>query len=125
MKKKRSTFEVVLISVVVMLSLVLGAGIYAGRATVQKRRLLIQELSMLRSAISLYAVINKQLPPDLVELEKVSIPLKIQPSLIWNICMMMMRICCEIHLATHINTIQFRDGSGLQLRGTLAGDSKN
>ncbi len=70
MEKKRSTFEVVLISVVVILSLILGVGIYAGRATVQKRRLLIQELSMLRSAISLYAVINKQLPPDLTELEK-------------------------------------------------------
>ncbi len=52
-----------------MLSLILGVGIYAGRATIQKRRLLIQELSI-RSAISLYAVINKQLPPDLTELEK-------------------------------------------------------
>jgi len=63
--KKRSVFEIVLISVVVALALALGVGLYSGRSKVKKSQLLIQELSMLRSSVSLYNMINRHLPANL------------------------------------------------------------
>lgn len=66
--KKRSTFEVVLVTVIVGLTLALGIALFAGRSKVQKGRLLIQELSTLRSGISLYNAVNNKMPGSLNEL---------------------------------------------------------
>jgi len=67
-QKKRSFFEITLVTIVVGLALALGVGLYAGRAKVQKSRLMIQELSLLRSSVSLYKMLNGSFPEDLVEL---------------------------------------------------------
>jgi hypothetical protein len=66
--RKRSPFEVVVVTVVVVLTVVLGAGIYAGRMKIQKSNLMIQELSMLRSSSLLYKIINKRNVQDLKQL---------------------------------------------------------
>jgi len=66
--KKRSTFESVLITVIVVLTLALGIALFAGRTKVQNGRLLIQELSSLRSGVSLYRAVNGRMPETLIEL---------------------------------------------------------
>lgn len=67
-KKKRSQFEVVIVVIVIVLTLALGIGIYSGRAKVNKSRLLIQELSMFRSSVTLFQMINRKVPKSLDEL---------------------------------------------------------
>jgi len=57
-KRKRTHFEYIVITVVVILTLTLGAGLYAGRLKIQKSKLLVQELSMMRSALLLYKTVN-------------------------------------------------------------------
>ncbi len=69
LKKKRSPFEIFVITILVILCLALGIGIFAGRTRVQKGRLLMQELSMLRSSVSLFSVLNGRLPKSLDELK--------------------------------------------------------
>ena len=82
-KKKRSVFESSLIAIVIILTLTLGLGLYARRAKVQKSKLLSQELSMFRSSISLYRIINKKWPGGLDELvsSKYSVNSKMRPYL--------------------------------------------
>ncbi|MFH1830850.1 MAG: hypothetical protein ABH871_08775 [Pseudomonadota bacterium] len=67
-KRKRSYFEIIVITVVVVLTVVLAAGLYAGRTKVQKSNLLVQELGMLRSSLLLYKTINNHSAPSLEQL---------------------------------------------------------
>lgn len=67
-EKKHSYFEILVISAVVVLSIILGTGLYAGRAKVNKSRLLMQELSMFRSSISMFNIVNHRYPASLDEL---------------------------------------------------------
>jgi hypothetical protein len=68
MEKKRAGFEVVIVTVVVILTLALGLLLFKQRDKVQKGRVLIQELAAMRSGVSLFQMINNRLPSDLKEL---------------------------------------------------------
>lgn len=67
-KIKRPIYEVTVVLIVVILTVVLGLGLYAGRARMQKCKLLMNELSMLRSAVMTYKMINKRNPDSLGDL---------------------------------------------------------
>ena len=67
-KKKRSSYEYVVVFVIVLLSVTLAVSLYAERAKVQKGNLLIQELSTLRSGIQIYRLFNNKNPASLEEL---------------------------------------------------------
>ncbi|MFH0799883.1 MAG: type II secretion system protein GspG [Pseudomonadota bacterium] len=67
-KQKRPAYETVIVALVVGLSLVLGIGLYSGRARIQKSNLLIQELAMLRSSVTVYKMLNGKNPESLEEL---------------------------------------------------------
>lgn len=68
--KKRPTYEVVIVVAVVVLSILLGGGLFSGRAKLGKMRLLIQELSMLRSGITHFMMIKRHVPSSLEALVK-------------------------------------------------------
>jgi type II secretory pathway pseudopilin PulG len=57
---RRSPFEIIVVIIVVTLSVLLAAGLYAGRMKIQKSNLLIQELSMLRSSLMLFKTVNHE-----------------------------------------------------------------
>ena len=59
-KRRRSYLEMVAIALVVALTVALGAGIYAGRAKSLKSDLLIHELSMMRSSLLVYKIVNRR-----------------------------------------------------------------
>lgn len=65
---RRSPFEIIVVAIVVVLTLLLAGGLYAGRLKVQKSNLLIRELSTLRSALTLYKTINRHNASSLEEL---------------------------------------------------------
>ena len=65
---KRSPFEVLVVVVVVALTIVLGASLYAGRTKIEKSNMLINEMSGLRSALLLYKIVNHKNAPDLAML---------------------------------------------------------
>lgn len=65
-RKRRSPYEISVAAVAVALALIMSAALYAGRLRVQKNELLIQELSTLRRAVTLYRAVNYALPADLV-----------------------------------------------------------
>jgi hypothetical protein len=67
-KVKRSPFELLVVLVVVGLTIVLGASLYAGRTKIEKSNMLINEMSALRSAILLYKIVNHKNVPDLAVL---------------------------------------------------------
>lgn len=67
-KPKRAAYEYVIIFIVIALTVTLGAAIYAGRAKVRRGNLLIRELGMMRSSITLYKLINRANPESLEEL---------------------------------------------------------
>lgn len=67
-KRRRSYFEVVAIAVVVILTVALGAGLYAGRAKSLKSDLLINELSMMRSSLLVYKILNRRNAENLEQL---------------------------------------------------------
>lgn len=69
-KKKRATYEVLIVVVVVGLCLVLGLGLYAKRVKVAKGKLLIQELGALRASITQYRILNQKYPASLEDLAK-------------------------------------------------------
>lgn len=68
--KKRPTYEFVIVTAVVVLSIILGGGLFSGRAKLGKMRLLIQELSMLRSGITHFMMVKRHMPPALDDLVK-------------------------------------------------------
>lgn len=65
---KRSAYEWILVIIVVVLTVILGVGLYSGRDKVAKSKILIQELSMLRNGAAHYNMINKHPPASLKEL---------------------------------------------------------
>lgn len=65
---KRSAYEIVLVIVVVVLSVALGIGLYSGRDKVARSKVLIQELAMIRSAVTQFKLVNKKMPESLEEL---------------------------------------------------------
>lgn len=65
---KRSAYEWILVTIVIVLTVVLGVGLYSGRDKVAKSKLLIQELAMLRNGAAHYKMINKHPPSSLKEL---------------------------------------------------------
>jgi len=65
---KRKGYEIVIVAVVIVLSVSLGAGLYSARVNVQKSNLLTQELSMIRSSVALYKMMNHKNPESLKEL---------------------------------------------------------
>ncbi len=67
-RRRRSYFEIVIIVVVVCLAVVLGAGLYAGRAKSLKSELLIHELDMMRSSLLVYKIINRRNAKNLEQL---------------------------------------------------------
>jgi len=69
-KKKRSYYEYVVVLIIVCLSVTLAFALYAGRSKVQKGNLLIRELSMLRSGIQIYDLLNKEKATSLNELSE-------------------------------------------------------
>lgn len=64
-QRRRSPFEIIVVVVVVALSLLLSAGLYAGRMRVQKSNLLIRELGMLRSSLMLFKSMHHENAPNL------------------------------------------------------------
>ena len=67
-KITRSPFEIVVVVIVVTLTVILAAGLYAGRKKVQKSDMLMQELGMLRSGVTLYKTVNHRNAESLEEL---------------------------------------------------------
>ena len=67
-KRKRTVYEYAVIFAVVAITVSLAVALYAGRAKVRKGNLLIQELSMLRSGVQVYQLVNRKNPPSLAEL---------------------------------------------------------
>lgn len=61
-KAKRSMCEVVIVVIVAVLSVIMGMGLYSGRAKLVRSELLSRELSMLRTSITLYKTINHRNP---------------------------------------------------------------
>jgi len=65
---RRSPFEFVVVAIVVGLTVVLAAGLYSGRKKEQKSNLLVQELGMLRSGVTLYRTVHHENATSLEEL---------------------------------------------------------
>jgi competence protein ComGC len=71
----RPKYEVVIVTMVVIITIIISIGIYSERSKVNKRKLLITEMDTLRSNIALYIIHNKSKPPSL---DALSLP-KIDP----------------------------------------------
>jgi len=69
MKAKRSLWEIIVVAVVVALTVIMGAAIYARRVDALKSRLLMHELAMLRSSAMLYIIINHERAESLGDLK--------------------------------------------------------
>lgn len=67
-KVKRSVFEIIVIFVVVILTIVVSTVLYAGRSKVEKGNLLLSELGMLRSSLTTYKLMNKKNAASLSQL---------------------------------------------------------
>jgi hypothetical protein len=61
----RSTYEIIIIFVAVVLTGALAVGLYAERNKVHKGRMLASELSSLRTSVALYTFVNRKHPPSL------------------------------------------------------------
>lgn len=68
--KGRAKYEIVVVVIVVLLAIAVAVGLYAGRSKVHNGKRVIAELSAIRSAVTLYANVNKAMPPDLETLVK-------------------------------------------------------
>lgn len=68
--KGRAKYEIVVIVIVVLLAVAVAVGLYAGRSKVFNGKRMITELSAIRAAVTLYANMNKALPPSLDTLAK-------------------------------------------------------
>jgi type II secretory pathway pseudopilin PulG len=66
----RAKYEIVVVVIVVLLAIAVAIGLYAGRSKVHNDKLVINELSAIRSAVTLYADVNKAMPPNLETLTK-------------------------------------------------------
>lgn len=68
-KAKRSVWEIIVVAVVVTLTVIMSAAIYARRVDAEKGRLLMRELVMLRSSLVLYMIVNHERVESLAELQ--------------------------------------------------------
>lgn len=68
LKRKRPTYEIVIVTAIVLLTVALSIGLYSARSRVIKGNLLVSELANLRAAILLYHRLNRATPPDLAAL---------------------------------------------------------
>lgn len=69
MKAKRSVLDFVVVGIIVALTVIMGAAIYARRTEAMQSRLLMRELAMLRSSLILYKMINHENAESLGALE--------------------------------------------------------
>jgi len=67
-RARRSAYEVVVTVAVVALTVVMAAGLYAKDVELKKERLMVQELSAMRSSLILYKMINRRGAEGLEEL---------------------------------------------------------
>lgn len=74
MKKKRPSYETVIVVVAVLLAVIMGAALTASRAELEKRSLMTRELSAMRGAIASYRMLKKANPTSLGELAAASHP---------------------------------------------------
>ena len=68
--KGRAKYEIFVVVIVVLLAVAVAVGLYAERSKVYNGKRMIAELSAIRSAVSLYAAVNKTMPPNLETLAK-------------------------------------------------------
>lgn len=66
----RAKYEIVVVVIVVLLAIAVAVGLYAGRSKVHNGKRVINELSAIRAAVTLYADVNKAMPPNLETLTK-------------------------------------------------------
>ena len=59
LRARRSAYELVVTVVVVVLTVVMAAGLYAKGVELRKARLMIQELSAMRTSLILYKMVNR------------------------------------------------------------------
>ncbi|HPQ80598.1 MAG TPA: hypothetical protein PLZ86_02625 [bacterium] len=78
MHKKRSVYDIVVVTIVVVLALVMSAKLYAGRSQIQKSGMLVVELGSFRNAIRAYRLVNKANPSSLEELTKTGIETEVE-----------------------------------------------
>ena len=65
MKKKRPAYEIFIVAVCVVLSVLISGALYAGRLKIQKGQLLQTELGSFRRAIMAYRLEHRANPPSL------------------------------------------------------------
>lgn len=68
MRGQRAKYEVLIVGVVVVLSVAISLGIYVGRSRISKEKTMMGELLNMRTAITLYKIINKKSPDDIIDL---------------------------------------------------------
>jgi len=69
-KKGRAKYEVIIVVVLIVVAVVAGLALSKMRGKVDNDRLLMSELEQMRSAITMYKMINKTNPPSLEGLVK-------------------------------------------------------
>ena len=67
-KKKRARYEWLVMLLVIAVASAIGMGVYNKRAAVEKADLLQNQLSQLRTAVTVYKTLNKANPPALSSL---------------------------------------------------------
>ncbi|PIU57707.1 MAG: hypothetical protein COS89_03830 [Deltaproteobacteria bacterium CG07_land_8_20_14_0_80_38_7] len=61
----RAKYEVVVVVILVVLCVGLTIGLYSSRTKVENDKVLMNELTAMRTAVSLYMTLNKAVPPNL------------------------------------------------------------
>lgn len=65
LKRQRPTYEIVIVTAIVVLTVAMSIGLYSARSRVVKGNLLVSELANLRGAILLYQKLHRANPPGL------------------------------------------------------------
>lgn len=71
-KKPRPKYEWAVLGAAFVAAIVIAFGIYTKRDAAQKGKLLISELSNIRSAVTTYKMLNKVNPPSIDDLSKLN-----------------------------------------------------
>lgn len=66
--KGRARYEVIVVVIVIVVAVVLAVGLYSRRGKVQNDKILMNELSAMRTSVSLYVTLNKEMPASLKDL---------------------------------------------------------
>lgn len=67
-KKKRAKYEWLVILLIIAVAGTIGAGVYNKRTAVKRADLLQNQLSQLRTAVTIYKTLNKTNPPNMAVL---------------------------------------------------------